>query len=420
MARFRPHPNALRNTLAIVERCRFQPRQARRAISALSGTARRVEPALVFADARLRGAENATVTRSRSRWNATRIRARHHRAARLRRLLPRRLGHRAESRSAWASRPRPRLRGELRGVSYALGITAVDPIGGNLLFERFLTESATSPRHRHRLRPPRPRESHPVRLRALRPRPRGDGRRNHHLPHALGDPRRRQSARPLTRPVDVIRKNTTRANRSPARWARTTPNPRIRCPHPSCAGAIPIPGRIFACRGSRLGSGDGSQSTAPAGPLAISPSMGKSPLHRSSLPRLRGASAPRVGAPAGAPWHRRTVPAERGCTTASRSDVCERAGDGCEALATTTDLVPRILAAIRSRTCAGRLAGRSARCCSRCAGGSMGFRGTWGFIRAGWSSRAILLVQVAPVGSGPRCATGPWCSGIRTISAIWV
>ena len=54
---------------------------------------------------------------------------------------------------------------------------------------------ATGHRRRHRVRPAR--GGHPVRLRDLRPRPRRAGRQRHHLPAAVGDPRRRQGARLL-------------------------------------------------------------------------------------------------------------------------------------------------------------------------------------------------------------------------------
>ena len=68
-----------------------------------------------------------------------------------------------------------------------------------------------SPRHRRRLRARAPRGSAAVRLRQVRPRPgRHDGR-GHHLPPALGRPRRRQGAGPVARP-----------RRSPGRSASNT------------------------------------------------------------------------------------------------------------------------------------------------------------------------------------------------------
>ena len=107
-------------------------------------------------------------------------------------------------------------------VCYALGITAVDPVASGLALRALLERGARrGPRHRHRLRASRPREGDPVRLRALRARARGDGGRGDHLPHALGDPRRRQSARAHARPGRRRScASTTRASRSPARSAR--------------------------------------------------------------------------------------------------------------------------------------------------------------------------------------------------------
>ena len=79
-------------------------------------------------------------------------------------------------------------------VAYVLGITNVDPIALDLLFERFLSEERGGAGHRRRLRQQGPRAGHPVRLRALRPRPRRHGLRSDHLPPPLRHPRRWQGA----------------------------------------------------------------------------------------------------------------------------------------------------------------------------------------------------------------------------------
>ena len=81
-------------------------------------------------------------------------------------------------------------------VCYALEITAVDPVGMDLLFERFLSEergewpdididlpSGDTARARH-----------PVRLRALRKARRGHDRQRHHLPRPLRRARSGQGA----------------------------------------------------------------------------------------------------------------------------------------------------------------------------------------------------------------------------------
>ena len=106
-------------------------------------------------------------------------------------------------------------------VCYALGITAVDPIAGDLLFERFLSEERNEIpdididfAHQDR------EAGAPVRLRPLRPPSRRDDGRSDHLPHALGDSRRRQSAGTLARSSRSDRARIRRAaNRSPKRSA---------------------------------------------------------------------------------------------------------------------------------------------------------------------------------------------------------
>ena len=86
-------------------------------------------------------------------------------------------------------------------VCYALRITAVDPVKMELLFERFLSEERGEwPDIDLDLPSGDQREKvDPVRLPALRPERRRDDRQRHHLPHSLGDARRGESARLLTR-----------------------------------------------------------------------------------------------------------------------------------------------------------------------------------------------------------------------------
>jgi error-prone DNA polymerase len=68
-----------------------------------------------------------------------RARARSHREAAARRLFPDRLGHRQFLPAARHPRAGPRIAAN-SAVCYSLGITAVDPVGMELLFERFLSE----------------------------------------------------------------------------------------------------------------------------------------------------------------------------------------------------------------------------------------------------------------------------------------
>ena len=69
-----------------------------------------------------------------------RIRARHHRQDGSGRLLPDRVGYRAQAADELGVLCQGRGSAANSAVCYALGITAVDPIGMNLLFERFMSE----------------------------------------------------------------------------------------------------------------------------------------------------------------------------------------------------------------------------------------------------------------------------------------
>ena len=79
-------------------------------------------------------------------------------------------------------------------VCYALGITAVDPVGMDLLFERFLVRrTRRMAGHRSRSAERRPaRTRHSICLRALWPTGRGDDRQRHHLSRTFGGARNRQ------------------------------------------------------------------------------------------------------------------------------------------------------------------------------------------------------------------------------------
>ena len=86
-------------------------------------------------------------------------------------------------------------------VCYALGITAVDPVSMELLFERFLLRGARRVAG-HRPRSPVGRSArarHPARLQNLRRARRGHDRERHHVSRPLVGARGRQSARLLAR-----------------------------------------------------------------------------------------------------------------------------------------------------------------------------------------------------------------------------
>ena len=90
------------------------------------------------------GSGRVTATRTRAEAYADRPRAGRHRAARLPRLLPHRLGHRRvlPQRDIYCQ---GRGRAANSAVCYALGITNADAVGLGLLFERFLSPERDGP-----------------------------------------------------------------------------------------------------------------------------------------------------------------------------------------------------------------------------------------------------------------------------------
>ena len=106
-------------------------------------------------------------------------------------------------------------------VCYSLGITAVDPVGMELLFERFLSEERGEwpdidldlPERRP------PRAGHPARLRALRGGGGGHDRERHHLPRPQRLARDRQGARASRRTRSTASRSTCAASST---WTRTT------------------------------------------------------------------------------------------------------------------------------------------------------------------------------------------------------
>ena len=126
---------------------------------------------------------------------ADRERARGHRRARVRGLLPHRRRHRRLGARAEHPVPGPRQRRQLARLLLPLrhrGRSAPRDAAVRPLHQRRAQRAA---RHRHRLRAPAPRGGDPVHLRQVRPAPRGAHRRRHQLPAALGAARRRPGAR---------------------------------------------------------------------------------------------------------------------------------------------------------------------------------------------------------------------------------
>ena len=117
-------------------------------------------------------------------------------------------------------------------VCYCLGITAIDPVRMDLLFERFLSrERAEPPDIDLDIEHERREEVIQSRLRALRPLSRGDGGGSDPLPAALGGARRGQGAR--------ARRDFARSARAPAALLRRSVAERARegRPRPCAAGS---------------------------------------------------------------------------------------------------------------------------------------------------------------------------------------
>ena len=146
------------------------------------------------ADAGRRARSLSAVSRSRPR--ADRARARSHRTARARRLLPHRLGHRQFLPAAAHSRAGARVGGQQRRLlrarhhggrsgRHGLALRAIS-VGGARRVAGHRSRSAERRSARAR---------HPVRVRALRHARRGDDRQRHHVSRPERGARGRQGAR---------------------------------------------------------------------------------------------------------------------------------------------------------------------------------------------------------------------------------
>ena len=131
-----------------------------------------------------------------------RPRARGHRGPRLRRLLPRGVGHRRVLQPGRHLLPGSGQRGQQRGLLRARHHQGRRGVARPAVRAVPVARARRPARHRPRHRERPPRGGHPVRLRALRPAPHRAGRQRHHLPGPLGGARhgaRRSATRPASR-----------------------------------------------------------------------------------------------------------------------------------------------------------------------------------------------------------------------------
>ena len=189
-------------------------------------------------------------------------------------------------------------------VCYALGITAVDPVGMNLLFERFLSEE------RNEVPDIDIDFAHQDREKVIQYVYERYGREHAAMTAEIITYRTRSAIRDVGKALGLslaqvdadLRKNTTPANPSPAQWAPTNrPNPTLSPPR-SCAGAISTPGPTSAFRESKL-VGDGSAARPRRDRWRFPHPWGN---RRCAAWSSRASGAPlQVGAPAEAPCRRR-------------------------------------------------------------------------------------------------------------------
>ena len=133
---------------------------------------------------------------SRPRARADRARARSHREARSRRLLPDRLGHRQFLPAARHPRAGPRLGGQQRRLLQPRHHRGRSGRDGSAVRAVSLGRARRVARHRSRSAERRSaRAGHPARLREIRPARRGDDRQCHHLSRPERGARSRQGAR---------------------------------------------------------------------------------------------------------------------------------------------------------------------------------------------------------------------------------
>ena len=133
-----------------------------------------------------------------------RPRARRHRAPRVRRLLPGRLGPRRVLQPGRHLLPRPGQRGQQRGVLRARHHQGRCGVARSAVRTVPVDRARWPSRHRHRHRERPARGGHPVRVPAVRPAPHRPGRQRHHLSGAVGGARHGQGARLRTRPAGCV------------------------------------------------------------------------------------------------------------------------------------------------------------------------------------------------------------------------
>ena len=146
-------------------------------------------------------AAHEPATAWRPRRGPDRPRARRHRAARLPRLLPHRVGHRRVLPPGRHLLPGPGLGGQLGGLLRARHHQGRRGPPRPAVRAVPVPRARRAARHRHRHRERPPGGGHPVRLRALRPRAHRPGGQRHHLPGPVGGARHGQGPRLRPRPA---------------------------------------------------------------------------------------------------------------------------------------------------------------------------------------------------------------------------
>ena len=191
---FADRPDARRRHGRAGRAARVHDGRSRLPLSDISGAGRRDRDVVSAAHHRSRRARSVSAV-SRQGARADRARARSHREARSRRLLPDRLGHRQLLPAAGHSRAGARVGGQQRRLLQPGHHRRRSDRDGSAVRALSLGGARRVARHRSRSaerRPPRAR--HPARLREIRPAWRGHDRQRHHLPQPQRGARGRQGA----------------------------------------------------------------------------------------------------------------------------------------------------------------------------------------------------------------------------------
>ena len=239
-----------------------------------------------------------------------------------------RLGHRARSRHELGVLCQGRGSAANSAVCYALGITAVDPIGMELLFERFMSEE------RREIPDIDIDFAHQDREKVIQYVYDRYGRANAAMAaevityrDALGAARRRQSARTEPRPSRHSPANSTRANRSKRRLS-TSERPSARLHHERTRAATPS-------------ASSRSAAAPPASPERELAQRAQSKDAHRSAPRRHLQASRRFPAPHGHPLGRHGDHARSAWCASRRSSgrrcATARSSSGTKTISRTSD-----------------------------------------------------------------------------------